>query len=73
MKSKEHGAPTQPTPNSTVGHLVYQQRYSGMLGVDDWQTISADEYRSLAEAPLTERRVLQVVEHDMIHAGYQPD
>lgn len=58
----------QTTSASTIGTLVYQQRYSGRLGVDDWQTITVAEFHSLAEAPRTERRVLQVLEHDMTRA-----
>lgn len=50
--------------STAVGELVYQERYSGKNGADEWTTISPERYRALAAQPLTERRVLRVVEHD---------
>lgn len=59
--------------SNTVGDLVYQERYSGPTGVDEWKTISASEFEELATESFTERRVLRVVEHDMRNAGRKID
>jgi len=54
---------------TSVGDLVYQERYSGKDGVDEWRTVDFETFQRYADQPLTERRVLKVIEHDKKSAG----